>query len=832
MATTNLYLFKYNNYLNKILKREETLAGYGAPLVALRKANFNPNDYVATQHIFNSWVMDEKTLPDYCVVCNESDSIISRWFVTSCTRTRGGQWRVQLLADVASDYKEELLGATCFIEKGYTNSSPFVFNNEQMGFNQIKSDEIPLENNLKTPWLVLYLARYKSGAEDETDIKFNSFEGEFADEPATVDTDYTLESLSDYKYFAYSNFYTHPRIYTAYDQDQLIFGAEYMIQGNSSEVFEMTQQFISGSSGFKPKGLTNQAIGSPQSGKTYPTFPSSSGLKGSAQNWSSMAGIFSSANSSSKTGLPVNSYTSNPVGYPMSDLIDVGTVTGYNTLVAENGKTIKVGNTVYRIVVYQNPGDSGTQIYKIDSESGLGQEMKGLFYYENGLSDIPSRTLINLYVHVPLTYGTLEIEFLEIGSASQSAPVSYNFGYTKAITRDASYEIIAAPYRDTTFSIPGDLPGQMISFKHSGDIALQWFQNIINKYNGANFAYDLQLVPYCPVDDADLSTQDIIFCSRGDANLALAIRLQTSSFSQQVTPARFPIRGDLKLSNELDLYRLVSPNGIGEYEWSPAKNGTSISSLPIFEADCTLIPFHPYIKVNPYFRSLYGKDYNDYRGLICGGDFSLPILNSEWETYQLNNKYYQDIFDRTIKHQEFNNKYALIQDIFSAGTGTLSGAGQGALAGGMVGGPLGAVVGGALGSGASVGGGIADIFIGQKIRRENIQYQKDLFGFELGTIKARSESLTRTTSFNQNNKYFPYIEYYTCTEQEKQALLNKIQFNGMTIGVIGTIPDYLDPDGSLTYVQGTIIDIDIASDANVADRLNQVLQGGIRIKNG
>lgn len=503
---------------------------------------------------------------------------------------------------------------------------------------------------------------------------------------------------------------------------------------------------------------------------------------------------------------------------------------GYNTLLAENGKTIKVGDTVYRIQVNQGtPPQAQYGVYKINPDSNLGQEMRELFYAQNGLDDIPSRAVINLFVHIPLTYPILSLQFLPVGSSSESNPISYDFEYTQAITRDASYEIIAAPYKDVVFS---NVPGITGNFSHSGDIALQWFQNIINKYNGANFAYDLQLVPYCPVDSADLTTQKVVFCKRGSANLALGIQLQTSNFSQQIRASRFPIRPEVKLSNELDLYRLVSPNGVGEFEWSPAKNGTSTTQNPIFEVDCTLIPFHPYIKVNPYFRSLYGKDYNDYRGLICGGDFSLPILNSEWETYQLNNKYYQAIFDRNIEHQEFNNKYALRGDIIGAVTGTATGAAQGAAAGGIAGGSAGVAAGAVVGGAASAAGGIADVIINQKLRRENIQYQKDQFGFELGTIKARSESLTRTTSFNRNNKYFPYIEYYTCTEEERQALLNKIQYNGMTIGVIGTIPDYLNPEGELTYIQGTIIDIDIPSDANVADRLNQVLQGGIRIQNG
>lgn len=273
---------------------------------------------------------------------------------------------------------------------------------------------------------------------------------------------------------------------------------------------------------------------------------------------------------------------------------------------------------------------------------------------------------------------------------------------------------------------------------------------------------------------------------------------------------------------------MVSPNGVGEYEWSPAKNGGTINQ---FEVDCTLIPFNPYIKINPKFNKtfLYGDDWDDYRGLICSGEFSLPIVNDDWTNYQLNNKYYQAIFDRNIEHQEFNNKYQLASDIVGAATGAAGGATTGAAMGSVVPG-IGTAIGAAVGGLAGAAGGIADVVINDKLRKESIQYQKDQFGFELGTIKARSQSLTRSTSFNANNKYFPYVEYYTCTETEEKALKNKFKYNGMTIGVIGKLNDYINPDEDFTYVQGTVIEIDLPGDYHIASKVDEELRGGFRIE--
>ena len=59
-----------------------------------------------------------------------------------------------------------------------------------------------------------------------------------------------------------------------------------------------------------------------------------------------------------------------------------------------------------------------------------------------------------------------------------------------------------------------------------------------------------------------------------------------------------------------------------------------------------------------------------------------------------------------------------------------------------------------------------------------------------------------------------------------------MQYNGMTIGAIGKIEDYLNNDIGITFVQGMIIEIDIIADAAIVDRLNQILQGGIRIQHG
>ena len=102
-----LYL-KYNNYNNRIIKRESTLEDYakyalGNPMFA----DWNPNDGVTTTITVNeNWTTGEA--PDY-LVCYENNEIVSRWFVTEYVRLRGGQFKATFRRDVIADYYDKTI---------------------------------------------------------------------------------------------------------------------------------------------------------------------------------------------------------------------------------------------------------------------------------------------------------------------------------------------------------------------------------------------------------------------------------------------------------------------------------------------------------------------------------------------------------------------------------------------------------------------------------------------------------------------------------------------------------------------------------------------------
>ena len=146
-----------------------------------------------------------------------------------------------------------------------------------------------------------------------------------------------------------------------------------------------------------------------------------------------------------------------------------------------------------------------------------------------------------------------------------------------------------------------------------------------------------------------------------------------------------------------------------------------------------------------------------------------------------------------------------------------AGAGTGA----MVGGIAGAVIGGVTGA----VGGIADLAMLGERQAEAKSYQIDQFNMQLQNIKALPNSLVKANSLTANNKIFPFIEYYTCTEEERQAFISKLKYNGMTVGRIGKIEDYLKPD--LTYIQGQIIRLEITANTNIINAIYEEVRRGL-----
>ena len=136
---------------------------------------------------------------------------------------------------------------------------------------------------------------------------------------------------------------------------------------------------------------------------------------------------------------------------------------------------------------------------------------------------------------------------------------------------------------------------------------------------------------------------------------------------------------------------------------------------------------------------------------------------------------------------------------------------------------FGGVVGGA---GAAVAG-MTEYYKQKEQYRENRKYAIDIHNYQLGNVKALPDSLAKVDAYTSNNKLFPILEKYTCTNEEVEIFKDKIKYEGMTVNTVGKIADYIDQLEDLTFIKGQIIRIDnLDEDDHFAQEIyNEVAKG-------
>ena len=288
---------------------------------------------------------------------------------------------------------------------------------------------------------------------------------------------------------------------------------------------------------------------------------------------------------------------------------------------------------------------------------------------------------------------------------------------------------------------------------------------------------------------------------------------------------------DRKIKNECDFYRLTSPNYNSFYEFKKTKLAGGINGL---RAVCTYKPFTPYIKINPNLNdSLYSiKDYNDNIGLMLAGDYSLPMLSDAMINYELQNRNYQAIFNRDLQSLDVSQRIAREQLDFQGLTGTIMGGFTGSAAGLSAGMKTGN---GYVAAGMAIAGGVAGNVlpaVGWAKDKEWLNQQQyeardyaiDQFQYKLGNIQALPQTMTKSTPLSYNNKVWPILEFFSCTEEEKNVLKNKIKYNGMTVMAIGNLNDYIT-NGS--YAKGKMIRLlGLEDDSHISNAIYEEVEKG------
>ncbi len=774
-----IYCISYNNYFNRTVKREETIAAYlGANNSNVRYSeanfNFNPNDGANAAITVGRSENPANSYGDYLLVV-ENGEIASRWFILDEERLRGKQYRLNLRRDIVADYYEQVLNSTAFIEKGLPKyDSTLIFNSEGIPFNQIKKSETPLIDDSKMAWICGFVDRE---AEAKT-LSINS----------TVVADY---EMSSYRYKDYFN----------KDANSFTFVTGYLYARDNS------------SSPIPCKIVLDQYANIIQPVTLKGDYRYRAGKLNDLRSYIQSNGITLAYNISTKHNLYDGKSSDN----------------NYSRLLYEKDKIVRDGTNFYKI---GTKVETHEQTYRITEDKEGEYLLTYLTNFVKGFSDyVSGEPAFEIYIK----YTSLRLTKTPIVEGEYT--IDYPAKTGRLINKNAPFDLFCIPFSDDM-----KIKAASSEFQANKEFAMSIGSEIARSLGAA--CYDVQLLPFCPMTGFTIEdnvttfninstdTKRTTFVKNANKENVYALFWSAASsgtkniFKSDGTP--YVTVSDKKIENECDFYRLVSPNYNGQFEFSAAKNG----GIQYFNVDYTYLPYSSYIHVNPDFAQLYGQDFNDARGLICQGDFSIMYLSDAWVNYQIQNKNYNNIFDREIQNMDTVHS---IENTQKRIAGAINAAATGAAVAAAGSGIIGKVVSagaGVIAAGASYAGAEADILFGNKIYEENKSYKKDIFEYSLDNVRALPNSIAKTTAYTENNKIFPVLEYYSCTDEEKNILANEIAQRGMTIGSIDYILNYVSNTWEYkgivarNFIKAQLIKTDI-KDNHIADVLSTELAKGL-----
>ena len=844
-----LYLLTYNNYYNRRVKKESNLLsyiGYRTPSQNSPnpiQCNFNPNDGITTKQIIN-WDGD---IPDYIVASQTGNDIDSRWFVIEAVRKRGQQFELTLYRDTIVDYYQNIINSPTFIEKGMIpdNKNPLLFNAENMSFNQIKNNSQFLYDKSKCPWLVGYIAKnYPTEASKE--IKIGEQPSlDIINNPNTI----KVNGIQNWEGYKYTN---GSYVLNRDDLSVIAFAFDGVFKSSPIGAFDVWYR------------LSNNYYYSFNSfGPSYSTIPPFAATMDNL--------ISSNIQDNDFEGLAfinymadIQRFNNGIVNIEFADYIkdrfsidlqlsydyeffkndkfyihDTGTNKTYiaqkNIIpISQRMPDHKFAQTIDTAGL-DNPATIKNSGYRLDFAIQLQNALPKKMTTESG-------TTYDVTVK-PISYEAdrnNNVEIISFGTlVSYTLKEVFNTAHKTIIPQDRlhlndqPYDMFCIPYSD---DLQYDFEGRR--FNASKDLAIKTVTAIATQFTGAA-VYDIQILPYCPIQNIIYIDDDQVIIDPKYANYTPITKIDSTdhegyifwcmeskfnfSIPFEIPDEQNPI--EKKVKSMTEFYRLVSPTQGLEYTFDPMKNN-GVSQMNV---QCTYKPYSSNIRICPEWNvgSLYENvnQTNSQDGLIILEDCSLTQLTDRWAEYELNNKNYRNIFERQIQSMEYNRDVNLGLGIANAFVGSISGAVGGAIAGNMAG--IGGVAGGVIGGVASAVGGMIDTQANYALANEAIDLTQDNFNYQLGNVKALPLSLSKVSSFAVNNSFVPLIEFWSTTDTEKKVAYNKIKYQGMTISVIDKISSYRSEDGD-SYIKGQIIRVEgLEDDFHVANTIAKELHQGL-----
>ena len=788
---SKIYLLNFNNYYNRIFRAYLNFSDYSNhALYSFDNVNFDSGDGITTSLVVNS-----AAEADYLIETVQNSSgdelVNSRWFILESKFIRKDQCRLTLRRDVLADAYAKGVGlpwATVFAERGYVpNTSSLIYNSEGNSYNQIKKSEKLIKDESESAWLVGYLA---PNVFDNGNITIDGSN-------TSVQYDYSFATLDEMN-LAFPGVGLIPTtLFYNFGSIDLRFLS--LAEGNQTYMWRVDF----------PNDMINYGIESVPAADVTMIIPQ--------------------ANLREAEGLLSDNFLKPTVANIISDklVLDYSSVSRESVTKIINNRDViaRVGTASSGYTYYQlSVGTAQSSVQKHEIRSTTASNT--FEYLTNQMSQLGTAGVAT---------GTPDSYFLECIESYFSCywrniPVTANTIELKTTTAkvDSSpYYCFAIPYHAVRV-IKGN---ETIITDPRESLLLA--RNIATQLG--SFCYDVQLLPYFPLQSYIDSMGRIDTTTMPDGTVAVLKSAEgvARTFLFWITKPNFSFAvsdtiaysSEPKIQNETQFCRLNSPNFSASFDFSVAKN----KGVNYWQIDCSYKPYQPYIHVAPGWGGLYGADFNDARGLICTGDFTIDLMSDKWQEYQINNKNYQEIFNRQIQTLDLQQRIASRNEIWGAiagsAQGAVTGAAGGALAGGIYGAAAGAVIGGAV----STVGAIMDIDNNRQLRADARSSALDMFNYNIGNVKALPNTLTKVSTFNINNKIFPFYEIYEATSEEIGALRRQLEYRGYNLGIIGTLSDYWVKD---KYFKGKLIRLEAVHDSTLGDShfvecINSELMSGI-----
>lgn len=423
-------------------------------------------------------------------------------------------------------------------------------------------------------------------------------------------------------------------------------------------------------------------------------------------------------------------------------------------------------------------------------------------------------------------------------------------------TADALYDVFAIPLGGSVTYQTDSATGATATLSLSDlatDKVMLLLSGLYREFG--DYLYDVQLLPYCLWGDGDAIPLGVgksfgdgysfaPICEGTEITQSTMISMliwlsssqaqKTLSSSGESWAIELPSGTEnLRIWNEEHLVRLAGPNYASQFEFSPVKND-GFEGVNIYMA---FKPYSPYIRIAPIFGGLYGSDYNDDRGLVLSGDFSLDRTSDAWTQYKLQNKNYELIFNRQIQSMDLKNeladrldRQAMLESALGVASGAVSGAASGAVSGFRLGGVAGSAAGALVGAAANAAAGAYDfaanagnLKYSKAIRDDERQAAIDQFQYQIGNVRAMPDAMTRISAFNPDYRIYPVLEVYECTSEEDSNLKSAAKWNGFDVGKITQLSAF-----KTGFVKGSLLRFDGAGlSFREAFELNAELERGV-----